>query len=141
MEPNESMDQNDILEQSKKNITEEKVKKAQCGFCTDMIHIGAIKRHTRSCQIYQKLIRNASECIVCSKSFESRKMLYSHIGKIHKSKVVDLKQELEQNQSESMDQKGKQDETSVQNDSIEQNENMDQNDTVEQSVENNNENI
>jgi hypothetical protein len=43
MEQNESMDQNDTLEQSEENITEEKVKKAQCGFCADMIHVAALK--------------------------------------------------------------------------------------------------
>ena len=104
MEPNESMDKNDTLEQSKENITEEKVKKAQCGTCNDMIHIAAIKKHTRSCQNYQKLIRNGSECIVCSKNFESRKLLYSHIGKIHKHKVLELKKVSEENQRESMEQ-------------------------------------
>ena len=91
MEPDESMDQNDALEQSEENITEEKVKKALCGFCADMIHVGALKIHTMSCQTYQKLIRNGSECIVCSKQFESRRMLYSHIGKIHKAALVELK--------------------------------------------------
>ena len=99
MQPNESMDKNDTLEQSKENITEEKVKKAQCGICNDMIHIVAIKKHTKSCQNYQKLIRNGSECIVCSKNFESRKLLYSHIGKIHKHKVLELRRKSEQNVS------------------------------------------
>ena len=99
MQPNESMGKNDTLEQSKENITEEKVKKAQCGYCTGMIHIAAIKKHTRSCQNYQKLIRNGSECIVCSKMFESRKLLYSHIGKIHKRKVLELRRKSEQNVS------------------------------------------
>ena len=91
MEPNESMDQNDTLEQSQENITGEKVKKEQCEFCADMIHISSIKKHKMSCQTYQKLIRNGSECIVCSRQFESRKMLYSHIGKIHKVALVELK--------------------------------------------------
>ena len=91
METNESMDQNDTIEQSKENSPEEKVKKTQCGFCADMIHVQSIKKHTMSCQTYQKLIRNGSECIVCSRQFESRKMLYSHIGKIHKAALVELK--------------------------------------------------
>ena len=91
MEPNESMDQNDTLEQSEENITAEKVKKAKCGSCADMIHVGSMKRHTMSCPTYQKLIRNGSECIVCSRQFESRKMLYSHIGKNHKAALVELK--------------------------------------------------
>ena len=91
MEPNENMDKNDTLDQSEENITEEKVFKAQCDSCSDMIHVRSMKKHTMSCQTYQKLIRNGSECIVCSKTFESRKMLYSHIGKIHKAALVELK--------------------------------------------------
>ena len=91
METNESMDQNDTLEQSEEDIAAEKVKKAKCGSCADMIHVGSMKRHTMSCPTYQKLIRNGSECIVCSRQFESRKMLYSHIGKIHKAALVELK--------------------------------------------------
>ena len=91
MEPNENMDQNDTLEQTEENTTEENVKKAQCEFCADMIHVSQLKRHKMSCQTYQKLIRNGSECIVCSRKFESRKMLYSHIGKNHKAAIVELK--------------------------------------------------
>ena len=91
MEPNESLDQNDTLEQSVENITEDKAKKELCGSCSDMIHVGSMKNHTKSCQTYQKLIKNGSECIVCSRQFESRKMLYSHIGKNHKTALVELK--------------------------------------------------
>ena len=91
VEQNESMDRNDTFEQSEENITEGKVKKARCGSCADMIHVGSMKRHTMSCPTYQRLIRNGSECIVCSRKFESRKMLYSHIGKIHKAALVEIK--------------------------------------------------
>ena len=95
---NESMDQNDTVEQSEENITEEtepaepkKAKKAQCGHCADMIPTGSLKKHTMSCVFYQKLIKNGLDCIVCTKTFQSRKLLYSHIGKIHKAALVELK--------------------------------------------------
>ena len=68
-----------------------KAKKAQCGHCADMIPTGNLKTHTLSCMFYQKLIKNGLDCIVCTKTFKSRKMLYSHIGKIHKAALVELK--------------------------------------------------
>ena len=92
------MDQNDTVEQREENITEEtepaepkKAKKALCGHCADMIPTASFKKHTMSCVFYQKLIINSLDCIVCTKTFESRKTLYSHIGKIHKAALVELK--------------------------------------------------
>ena len=89
----EIMDQNDTVEQSEENITEEpkKAKNALCGHCSDMIPIGSFKRHIMSCPFYQKLIRNNLDCMVCTKTFESRKKLYVHIGKNHKAALVELK--------------------------------------------------
>ena len=90
---NDIMGQNDTVEQNEENITEEpkKAKNAQCGHCSDMIPTASFKRHTMSCPIYQKLIINSLDCMVCTKTFESRKKLYSHIGKIHKAALVELK--------------------------------------------------
>ena len=90
---NDIMGQNDTVEQNEENITEEpkKAKNAQCGHCFDMIPTGSFKRHTMSCPFYQKLIRNNLDCMVCTKTFESRKKLYIHIGKIHKAALVELK--------------------------------------------------
>jgi formate dehydrogenase assembly factor FdhD len=90
---NENMDRNDTVEQSEENITEKpkKAKNTHCGHCSDMIPTASFKRHTMSCPIYQKLIINSLDCMVCTKTFESRKKLYSHIGKIHKAALVELK--------------------------------------------------
>ena len=92
------MDQNDTVEKNEENMTEEtepaepkKAKKEHCEHCADMIPSASFKRHIMSCVFYQKLIKNSSDCIVCTKTFGSRKILYSHIGKNHKAALVQLK--------------------------------------------------
>merc|ERR1719319_1525348 len=105
-----------------------------------MIHVGSMKRHTMSCPTYQKLIRNGSECIVCSRQFESRKMLYSHIGKNHKAALVELKkgskQPKEQNESRNHDESMDQNDSTEQDLIIDENESMEQNDTVDEREDN-----
>ena len=69
-----------------------KIKKSQCLHCSEIFTNSSIKSHSQNCQFYTKLIKNGSECSVCSKSFESRKALNRHIGHNHKEAFSEIKQ-------------------------------------------------
>ena len=91
-EQNENIAQNERLDLSEtmaENNTET-TQRAKCTFCSGMYRKDSIKRHSMNCELYQKLIKNGSECSVCEKTFEFRKELNQHIRHNHKAELNKL---------------------------------------------------
>ena len=88
IDENESMEQNDTVEKREDNVG--KIKKNQCAYCFETYHKDSMKRHSNLCGLYQKFVRNGSECSVCMKTFESRKELNGHIGRKHRKELNEL---------------------------------------------------
>ena len=89
IDENESMEQNDTVEEREDNVG--KIKKNQCAYCFETYHKDSIKRHSNRCGLYQKFVRNGSECSICMEKFESRKELNGHIGRRHKKELDKIK--------------------------------------------------
>ena len=88
IDENESMEQNDTVDEREDNVG--KIKKNQCPYCFETYHKDSIKRHSNICGLYQKFVRNGSECSVCMKTFESRRELNGHIGRRHKKELNEI---------------------------------------------------
>ena len=88
IDENESMEQNDTVDEREDNVG--KITKNQCPYCLETYHKDSIKRHSNNCGLYQKFVRNGSECSVCMKTFESRKDLNGHIGRRHKKELNEI---------------------------------------------------
>ena len=88
IDENESMERNDTVDERVDNVG--KITKNQCEYCFETKHKDSIKRHSNLCGLYQKFVRNGSECSVCMKSFESRKELNGHIGRRHKKELNEI---------------------------------------------------
>ena len=88
IDENESMGQNDTVDEREDNVG--KITKNQCEYCFETKHKDSIKRHSNLCGLYQKFVRNGSECSVCMKTFESRKELNGHIGRRHKKELNEI---------------------------------------------------
>ena len=88
IDENESMEQNDTVDEREDNVG--KIKKNRCPYCFETYHKDSIKRHSNICGLYQKFVRNGSECSVCMKTFESRRELNGHIGRRHKKELNEI---------------------------------------------------
>ena len=88
IDENESMEQNDTVDEREDNVG--KITKNRCAYCFETYHKDSIKRHSNRCGLYQKFVRNGSECSVCMKTFESRKELNDHIGRRHKKELTQI---------------------------------------------------
>ena len=88
IDENESMEQNDTVDEREDNVG--KIKKNRCPYCFETYHKDSIKRHSNQCGLYQKFVRNGSECSICMKTFESRKDLNGHIGRRHKKELNEI---------------------------------------------------
>ena len=88
IDENESMEQNDTVDERDDNVG--KIKKNRCPYCFETYHKDSIKRHSNLCGLYQKFVRNGSECSICMKTFESRKELNGHIGRRHKKELNEI---------------------------------------------------
>ena len=65
-------------------ITDEKKENyRKCPFCDEMKHFGSLKSHRVKCVKYWKLVKNGTDCGVCSKSFGSRSAVYGHLSRYH----------------------------------------------------------
>ena len=87
IDENESMEQNDTVDE-RENVG--KITKNQCPYCLETYHKDSIKRHSNNCGLYQKFVRNGSECSICMKTFESRRELNGHIGRRHKKELNEI---------------------------------------------------
>ena len=65
-------------------------KTKNCEWCGDPYSLRSIKPHAEKCELYMKLTKNGTDCSVCSREYGSRKVLYSHIGNIHKDEVLEI---------------------------------------------------
>ena len=88
IDENESMELIDTVDERKDNVG--KITKNRCAYCFETYHKDSIKRHSNRCGLYQKFVRNGSECSVCMKTFESRKELNEHIGRRHKKELNEI---------------------------------------------------
>ena len=55
----------------------------KCPFCDEMRHSGSLKSHREKCVKYWKLVKNGTDCGICSKSFGSRSDVYGHLSRSH----------------------------------------------------------
>ena len=62
---------------------EEKGNYRKCSFCDEMKHSKSIKSHREKCVKYWKLVKNSTDCGICSKSFGSRSAVYGHLSRSH----------------------------------------------------------
>lgn len=72
--------------QSKASIPisdEKKGNYKKCPFCDEMKHSGSLKSHREKCVKYWKLVKNSTDCGICSKSFGSRSDVYGHLSRSH----------------------------------------------------------
>ena len=73
---NQSKDSTPISDERKGNYS-------KCSFCDEMKHSGSLKSHREKCVKYWKLVKNGTDCGICSKSFRSRSDVYGHLSRSH----------------------------------------------------------
>jgi hypothetical protein len=56
---------------------------SKCPFCDEMKHSRFLKSHREKCVKYWKLVKNGTDCGICSKSFGSRSDVYGHLSRSH----------------------------------------------------------
>jgi hypothetical protein len=56
---------------------------SKCSFCSELRHSGSMKSHREKCVKYWKLVKNGTDCGICSKSFGSRSDVYGHLSRSH----------------------------------------------------------
>ena len=56
---------------------------SKCSFCGELRHSGSMKSHREKCVKYWKLVKNGTDCGICSKSFGSRSDVYGHLSRSH----------------------------------------------------------
>ena len=61
----------------------------KCSICDETFHIRSMKKHTVICEKYYPLIKNGSECSMCSRQFLKIGMLYGHITRDHMDAVLE----------------------------------------------------
>ena len=79
------------METESEEFEEENQKKVRCQFCSDRFHKDSYKRHAKTCHLYQKLIINGTVCKCCSRNFDTRKVLYSHIRHNHAEEFIEIR--------------------------------------------------
>ena len=56
---------------------------SKCPFCDEMKNSCSLKSHREKCVKYWKLVKNGTDCGICSKSFGSRSDVYGHLSRSH----------------------------------------------------------
>ena len=73
---NPSKDLTPVSDEKKENYS-------KCSFCDEMKHSRSLKSHREKCVKYWKLVKNGTDCGICSKSFGSRSLVYGHLSRSH----------------------------------------------------------
>ena len=67
----------------------------KCPHCDEMKHVRSLKAHAEKCEKYRKFVKNGTDCVICSRSFESKgtKALYMHLSHSHKNEILEFGKE------------------------------------------------
>ena len=60
-----------------------------------MKHVRSLKTHAEKCEEYRKFVKNGTDCVICSRSFESKgtTALYMHLTRSHKNELLEFGKE------------------------------------------------
>ena len=67
----------------------------KCPHCDEMKHVRSLKTHAEKCEEYRKFVKNGTDCVICSRSFESKgtTALYMHLTRSHKNELLEFGKE------------------------------------------------
>jgi hypothetical protein len=80
---NQILDEPDIERLGKK-------RKIECPSCLRILNKETFNKHVVNCELYQKLIKNKTQCRVCDKTFSTKLAINQHLGASHKEAVMQL---------------------------------------------------
>ena len=80
---NQILDKPDIERLGKK-------RKVECPSCLRILNKETFNKHVVNCELYQKLIKNETQCRVCDKKFATKLAINQHLGANHKEAVMQL---------------------------------------------------
>ena len=72
---------------------EKKENYRKCPHCDEMKHIRSLKAHAEKCEKYRKFVKNGTDCVICSRSFELTTALYQHLSHTHKNELLEFGKE------------------------------------------------
>ena len=93
---NQILDKPDIERLGKKS-------KVECPSCLRILNKETFNKHVVNCELYQKLIKNKTQCRVCNKRFANSHAINGHIGHLHKKELLEIQKSLETFTSNEMD--------------------------------------
>ena len=65
----------------------------KCPHCNEMKHARSLKAHAERCEKYRKFVKNGTDCVLCSRSFELTSTLYQHLSHTHKNEILEFGKE------------------------------------------------